>query len=225
MRILLIEDDGDTACFVSERLQANGHAVDQSADGHTGLALAGRNGYDLLIIDRMLPGLDGLAIVRTVRAAGIKSPVLILTTLAGVNDRVEGLEAGADDYLVKPFAIAELLARVSALGRRPPLVEGTSVLRVADLELDRLKRVVQRAGSAIELQPQEFKLLEYLMLHAEQIVTRAMLLENVWGFNFDPRTSVVETHISRLRSKIDRSFALEMIRTVRGSGYRLSAKP
>jgi len=225
MKILLIEDDRDTACFVSERLQANGHAVDQSGNGHTGLALAGRNRYDLLVIDRMLPGIDGLSIVRTVRAAGINAPVLILTTLAGVDDRVEGLEAGADDYLVKPFAIAELLARVSALGRRPPLVEWESVLRVADLELDRLKRVVRRAGTAIELQPQEFKLLEYLMLHAEQIVTRAMLLENVWGFNFDPRTSVVETHISRLRSKIDRNFALEMIHTVRGSGYRLSAKP
>ena len=225
MRILLIEDDRDTACFVSERLQANGHAVDQSGNGHTGLALAGRNSYDLLVVDRMLPGVDGLSIVRTVRAAGIKAPVLILTTLAGVDDRVEGLEAGADDYLVKPFAIAELLARVNALGRRPPLVEWESVLRIADLELDRLKRVVRRAGTAIELQPQEFKLLEYLMLHAEQIVTRAMLLENVWGFNFDPRTSVVETHISRLRSKIDRNFALEMIHTVRGSGYRLSAKP
>ena len=225
MKILLIEDDSDTASFISEHLRAHGHAVEQSENGHSGLALAGRNPYELLIIDRMLPGIDGLSIVRTVRAAGIKAPVLMLTTLSGVNDRVEGLDAGADDYLVKPFAIAELLARVSALARRPPLVEWASVLRVADLELDRLKRVVQRAGNAIDLQPQEFKLLEYLMLHAEQTVTRAMLLENVWGFHFDPRTSVVETHISRLRSKVDRNFALEMIRTVRGSGYRLSAKP
>jgi two-component system OmpR family response regulator len=225
MNILLIEDDRETAGFIRERLQGHGHAVDQSDNGHTGLSLAGRNKYDVLVIDRMLPGVDGLSIVRTVRAAGIKAPVLMLTTLAGVDDRVEGLEAGADDYLVKPFAIAELLARVSALARRPPLVEWTSVLRVADLELDRLKRVVQRAGSAIELQPQEFKLLEYLMLNAEQVVTRAMLLENVWGFHFDPRTSVVETHISRLRGKVDRNFALEMIHTVRGSGYRLSAKP
>jgi two-component system OmpR family response regulator len=225
MKILLIEDEAETAGFVTERLQAQGHAVDRSDHGHTGLALAGRNHYELLIIDRMLPGIDGLSIVRAVRAAGIKVPVLMLTTLAGVDDRVEGVEAGADDYLVKPFAITELLARVNALARRPPLVERASVLRVADLELDRLKRMVQRAGSPIDLQPQEFKLLEYLMLHAEQIVTRAMLLENVWGFHFDPRTSVVETHISRLRSKVDRNFALEMIHTVRGSGYRLSAKP
>ena len=225
MKILLIEDDGDTASFVAERLLGHGHAVDQSGNGHTGLALAGTNPYDVFIIDRMLPGVDGLSIVRTVRGAGIRTPVLMLTTLAGVSDRVEGLEAGADDYLVKPFAIDELLARVNALARRPALAEWASVLRVADLELDRLKRVVRRAGNAIELQPQEFKLLEYLMLHAEQLVTRAMLLENVWGFNFDPRTSVVETHISRLRSKVDRNFALEMIHTVRGSGYRLSAKP
>jgi two-component system OmpR family response regulator len=225
MKILVIEDDCDTASFVAQRLLGHGHTVDQSDNGHTGLALAGTKPYDVLIVDRMLPGVDGLALVRAIRGAGIKTPVLILTTLAGVNDRVEGLEAGADDYLVKPFAIAELLARVHALARRPPLVEWSSVLRIADLELDRLKRVVRRAGSEIELQPQEFKLLEYLMLHAEQIVTRAMLLENVWGFNFDPRTSVVETHISRLRSKVDRNFGLEMIHTVRGSGYRLSAKP
>jgi two-component system OmpR family response regulator len=225
MKILLIEDDKDTACFISNRLRDEGHAVVKSASGDTGLAAAASDTFDVMIVDRMLPGVDGLSVVKSVRAAGIQAPVLVLTTLAGVSDRVEGLNAGADDYLVKPFAIAELLARVAALARRPPLAEWTAVLRVADLELDRLKRTVRREGSAIELQPQEFKLLEYLMLHAGEIVTRAMLLENVWGFHFDPRTSVVETHISRLRTKIDRNFAVEMIHTVRGAGYRLSADP
>jgi two-component system, OmpR family, response regulator len=222
MKILLIEDDLDTSGFVAGGLRERGHVVDQSADGRDGLSLASEEGYDVMVIDRMLPRVDGLAIVKTVRAAGVRAPVLILTTLGGVNDRVEGLEAGADDYLVKPFAFAELLARVNALARRPPITAEESVLRVGDLEMNRLKRTVTRAGRRIELQQQEFKLLEYLMRNSGQVVTRTMLLENVWEFHFDPRTSVVETHISRLRAKVDRDFDRELIHTVRGSGYRLS---
>ena len=225
MKILLIEDDADTSRFVANGLRERGHVVDQSEDGRDGLFLASETGYDVMVIDRMLPRVDGLAIVKTVRAAGVKAPVLILTTLGGVNDRVEGLEAGADDYLVKPFAFAELLARVNALARRLPMAAEETLLRVGDLEMNRLKRTVTRAGRRIELQSQEFKLLEFLMRNAGQIVTRTMLLENVWEFNFDPRTSVVETHISRLRAKVDRDFDRELIRTVRGSGYCLSASP
>ena len=225
MKILLIEDDMDTSRFVAGGLREHGHVVDASADGRGGLFLALEAGYDVIVMDRMLPRIDGLAIVKTVRAAGIKAPVLILTTLGGVNDRVEGLEAGADDYLVKPFAFAELLARVNALARRLPMAAEETLLRVGDLEMNRLKRTVTRAGRRIELQSQEFKLLEFLMRNAGQIVTRTMLLENVWEFNFDPRTSVVETHISRLRAKVDRDFDRELIRTVRGSGYCLSASP
>ncbi len=221
MKILLIEDDPHTAAYVAKGLRELGHAVEHSASGREGLFLASAGSYDVMIIDRMLPGVDGLTIVKTIRAARIKAPVLLLTTLDGVNDRVEGLEAGADDYLTKPFAFAELHARVNALARRPPMTEEATVLRVANLELDRLKRTVTRGDRRIELQPQEFRLLEYLMRHAGQVVTRTMLLENVWDFHFDPHTSVVETHISRLRAKLDRDFDEELIHTVRGSGYTL----
>jgi two-component system OmpR family response regulator len=221
VKILLIEDDPHVSAYVANGLREHGHVVDHSASGRDGLILASTGGYDVMVIDRMLPGLDGVAIVKTIRAAGTKAPVLLLTTLGGVNDRVEGLEAGADDYLTKPFAFAELLARINALARRPPMAGESMVLRVADLELDRLKRTVTRGGKRIELQPQEFRLLEYLMRHAGQVVTRTMLLENVWEFHFDPQTSVVETHISRLRAKVDREFGEELIRTVRGSGYSL----
>ena len=221
MKILLIEDDPHTSAYVANGLREHGHVVEHSASGRDGLFLASGGGYDVMVIDRMLPGLDGLAIVKTVRAAGVKAPVLLLTTLGGVNDRVEGLEAGADDYLTKPFAFAELLARVNALARRPPMADEGTVLRVGDLELDRLKRTVTRGGKRIELQAQEFRLLEYLMRNSGQVVTRTMLLENVWGFHFDPHTSVVETHISRLRAKVDRDFDDELIHTVRGSGYSL----
>jgi two-component system OmpR family response regulator len=219
MKILLIEDDPDTAGYVANGLRENSHLVEHAANGRDGLFLASGGGHDMMVIDRMLPGLDGLAIVKTIRVAGLKVPVLMLTNLGGINDRVEGLEAGADDYLVKPFAFAELLARINALARRPPIAPAIPVLKVADLELDRLKRTVTRGGKLIELQPQEFKLLEYLMRNAEQLVTRTMLLENVWDFHFDPRTSVVETHISRLRAKVDREFGVELIYTLRGSGY------
>ncbi len=221
MKILLIEDDPHTAAYVAKGLRELGHAVEHSASGREGLFLASAGSYDVMIIDRMLPGVDGLTIVKAIRAARIKAPVLLLTTLDGVNDRVEGLEAGADDYLTKPFAFAELHARVNALARRPPMAEEATVLRVANLELDRLKRTVTRGDRRIELQPQEFRLLEYLMRHAGQVVTRTMLLENVWDFHFDPHTSVVETHISRLRAKLDRDFDEELIHTVRGSGYTL----
>jgi len=219
MKILLIEDDPDTAGYVANGLRENSHLVEHAANGRDGLFLASGGGHDMMVIDRMLPGVDGLAIVKTIRVAGLKVPVLMLTNLGGINDRVEGLEAGADDYLVKPFAFAELLARINALARRPPIAPAIPVLKVADLELDRLKRTVTRGGKLIELQPQEFKLLEYLMRNAEQLVTRTMLLENVWDFHFDPRTSVVETHISRLRAKVDREFGVELIHTLRGSGY------
>jgi two-component system OmpR family response regulator len=222
MKILLIEDDLQTAEYVANGLREHGHAVEKAANGRDGLFHATGGGHDVMVIDRMLPAVDGLTIVKTIRGAGIKTPVLLLTTLGGVNDRVDGLEAGADDYLTKPFAFAELLARVNALARRPPMAgsESTSI-RVGDLELDRLRRTVTRAGRRIELQPQEFRLLEYLMRHAGQVVTRTMLLENVWEFHFDPHTSVVETHISRLRNKVDRDFDGELIHTVRGSGYTL----
>jgi two-component system OmpR family response regulator len=223
MKILLIEDDAEMAAYLANGLRENGHVVDPVANGRDGLFLAAGERYDLMIVDRMLPDLDGLGIVKTVRGAGVKTPVLFLTTMGGIDDRVEGLEAGGDDYLVKPFAFAELLARVNALARRPPLNTIETVLRAADLEMDLLKRTATRAGRRVDLQPQEFKLLEYLMRHAGRVVTRTMLLENVWEFHFDPQTNVVETHISRLRSKVDRGFDTELIRTVRGAGYCLRA--
>ncbi len=221
MKILLIEDDTATAGHIVKSLKQHGHIVDCAPNGRDGLFLAAAEPYDVMIVDRMLPGLDGLGIVKTIRKAGIKTPVLFLTTLGGIDDRVEGLNAGGDDYLVKPFAFSELLARVNALARRPPPTEVQTVLRVADLEFDLLKRSVTRAGRKIDLQPQELKLLEYLIRHRERVVTRTMLLENVWEFHFEPRTTVVETHISRLRSKIDLGFGKPLIHTVRGSGYCL----
>ena len=222
MKILLIEDDAETAEYVVNGLSEEGHNVTCVAGGRDGLFLASEESFDLLIVDRMLPGLDGLALVKTVRSAGNQTPVLFLTTLDGINDRVAGLNAGGDDYLTKPFAFAELVARVNALGRRPPKIADTT-LHVADLEVDVLRRVVKRHGKTIDLQPREFRLLEYLARHAGQVVTRTMLLENVWDFHFDPRTNVVETHVSRLRSKIDKGFDRELIHTVRGAGYCLRA--
>ena len=204
-------------------LTQQGHVVDQAATGRDGLFLATGEGYDLVIVDRMLPGLDGLSIVRTMRGAGLRTPVLFLTTMGGIDDRVEGLEAGGDDYLVKPFSFAELVARVNALGRRLPMSTVSTILKVADLQMDIVKRTVTRRGTPIELQPREFKLLEYLIRHEGQLVTRTMLLEQVWDFHFDPQTSVVETHISRLRAKVDRAFPPDLIHTVRGAGYCLRA--
>jgi len=223
VKILLIEDDAETAAYARKGLREQGHTVDHAADGRDGLFLAAGGPYDVMIIDRMLPELDGLAIVKTLRGAGVKAPILFLTTMSGVADRVEGLNAGGDDYLVKPFAFTELLARVNALARRPPPSAIETSLTVADLEMDLLKRSVVRGGRPIELQPQEFKLLEFLMRNAERVVTRTMLLENVWEFHFDPKTTVVETHMSRLRAKVDRGFDRELIHTVRGAGYSLRA--
>ncbi|PZW44948.1 heavy metal response regulator [Humitalea rosea] len=223
MKILLVEDDRETADYVAQGLTEAGHVMDTAATGKEGLFLAAGEAYDVIILDRMLPGLDGIGIVRTIRAAGIGTPVLMLTTRGGVADRVSGLEAGADDYLVKPFAFAELQARVNALARRPAVSGEATVLRVADLEMDLIRRSVTRAGKRIELQPREFRLLEYLLRHAEQVVTRTMLLEAVWDFHFDPQTNVVETHISRVRGKIDRGFPAELIHTVRGAGYVIRA--
>ena len=222
VRILLIEDDPETAEYVVAGLQDEGHDLEVAGDGRTGLLSAAAGAWDLLIVDRMLPGLDGLGLVRTLRAGGIATPTLFLTTMGGIDDRVNGLNAGGDDYLVKPFAFAELVARVAALGRRPVRSAPETVLRVADLEIDLLARSVRRGGQAVELQPREFELLQYLMRHAGQVVTRTMLLENVWDFHFDPRTSLVESHISRLRGKIDRGRP-ELIHTVRGSGYCIRA--
>ena len=222
MKILLVEDDRKTASHVAGGLREHGHTVDHVATGPDGLQLAVANEHDLLIIDRMLPGLDGLAIVKAMRSAGLRAPILLLTTMGGIDDRVEGLESGADDYLVKPFAFAELLARTNALARRPTNNVETS-LRVADLEMELVKRTVKRGARRIVLQPREFKLLEYLMRNAGRIVTRMMLLEHVWDFHFDPRTNIVETHMSRLRAKVDRDFDSELLHTIRGSGYTIRA--
>jgi two-component system, OmpR family, response regulator len=219
MKILLVEDDGETADFVSRGLREQAHAVDVATNGRDGLFLAVGEEHDVLIVDRMLPGLDGLGLVRTIREAGVRAPVLFLTALGGVGDRVRGLDAGGDDYLAKPFAFAELLARVNALARRPPLSKAETVLRVGDLEMDLLKRLVTRGARRIELQPREFRLLEYMMRNAERIVTRTMLLEGVWEFHFDPKTNIVETHMSRLRAKLAHPGSPELIHTVRGAGY------
>ena len=221
MKILLIEDDEETAVYVLNGLSEAGHLGEHCPDGRDGLVMAATEDYDVLIVDRMLPGLDGLGLVKTLRSAGVTSPVLFLTAISGIDDRVEGLDAGGDDYLVKPFAFSELLARVAALGRRPPMAAEETVLKVADLELNLIQRVVSRGGREIELRPREFHLLEYLLRNAGKVVTRTMLLERVWDFNFDPRTNVVETHISRLRGKIDKPFDEKLIKTVHGVGYTI----
>jgi two-component system OmpR family response regulator len=221
MKLLIVEDDREAAAYLKRALSEAGHTVDYAAEGRDGLMLAAGETYDVIVLDRMLPQIDGLAILRTIRASGVKTPVLLLTALGGIDDRVEGLEAGGDDYLVKPFAFAELLARVNALARRPPPQEVRTELSVADLRLDLLKRSVTRGGQRVDLQPREFQLLEYLMRHAGRVVTRTMLLESVWDFHFDPKTNIVETHMSRLRGKVDRGHACELIHTVRGAGYIL----
>jgi len=223
MKVLVIEDDSETAAYIIRGLCEHGHIVDYADTGCEGLLLAGCGGYEVAIVDRMLPGLDGLSLVKTLRGNGIETAVLFLTNLGGIDDRVEGLNGGGDDYLTKPFALAELQARVNALGRRSPASVVETALRVADLEVDLLKRSVTRGGRAIDLQPREFKLLECLMRNAGRVVTRTMLLEKVWDFHFDPKTNIVETHMSRLRGKIDRGYSRELIHTVRGAGYSLRA--
>ena len=221
MRILVIEDDPGVAGFVVGGLREAGHTVDHATDGNAGLELAGAGRFDALIVDRMLPGLDGLSILRTLRAAGNDTPALVLSALGEVDDKVKGLRAGADDYLGKPFAFAELLARLDAITRRPAREGEVTELKVADLEMNLLSREVRRGGQAIDLQPREFRLLEYLMRNVDQVVTRTMLLENVWDYHFDPQTNVIDVHISRLRRKVDKGFATPLIHTVRGAGYKL----
>jgi two-component system, OmpR family, response regulator len=221
MRILVVEDDPETATYVTNGLAQEGHVAETVVDGRDGLARAMDETYDILVIDRMLPGLDGLSLVRALRAVGQKVPVLFLTSLGGVDDRVDGLNVGGDDYLVKPFAFSELMARVNALGRRPHLRDAETVLAVGELEMDLIARKVTRGGDVIDLQPREFRLLEVLMRNKGRVLTRTMLLERVWSFHFEPKTSVVETHISRLRTKIDRPYGRELIHTVRGCGYSM----
>ena len=223
MRLLLVEDDARTADYIVRGLTEAGHVCDQLRDGHDGLFAATRTAYDVIIADRMVPSLDGLSMIKAVRAAGVRTPVIFLTSIGGVDDRVEGLEAGGDDYLVKPFAFSELLARIHALGRRPTAPEQKTSLRVADLEMDLIQRRVTRQGQTIDLQPREFSLLEVLMRGEGRVITRTMLLERVWDFHFDPKTSVVETHISRLRTKVDKPFDVPLIHTVRNTGYSLHA--
>lgn len=221
MRILLLEDDAKLSVFVAKGMKEAGHMLHVVLNGHDALFLAAKEPFDLLIADRMVPGLDGLSAIKAIRAAGIKLPIIVLTAVGGIDDRVEGLEAAADDYLVKPFAFYELLARVNALSRRPPLQTERTVLKVADLELDLVRRHVTRQGSVINLQPRELALLEVLMRNEGRVITRTMLLEQVWDLHFDPQTSVVETHISRLRSKIDKPFGTPLLHTVRNIGYSL----
>ncbi|HEX9905165.1 MAG TPA: response regulator transcription factor [Propylenella sp.] len=221
MRILVIEDDRETASYLVKALGEAGHVADQANDGPRGLELAAAGNYDVLVVDRMLPRRDGLSVIRELRAGGNATPVLILSALGQVDDRVTGLRAGGDDYLPKPYAFSELLARVEVLGRRSAPKEAETVYRVADLELDRLSRKVQRGGEPIVLQPREYRLLEYLMKNAGTVVTRTMLLEKVWDYHFDPQTNVIDVHMSRLRAKIDKGFGRPLLHTVRGSGYVL----
>jgi two-component system OmpR family response regulator len=221
MRVLVIEDEPETRSFIARGLKEAGHVVEDAADGREGLFLALEGRYDVMVVDRMLPGVDGLSIVESARNAGRRAPILVLSALGEVDDRVEGLRRGGDDYLVKPFAFSELLARLEALARRGDSEKGQTRLEVGDLEMDLIARTVKRAGRRVDLKPREFQLLEYLMRHAGQVVTRTMLLEKVWGYHFDPQTNVIDVHISRLRRKIDKGFDQALLHTVRGAGYVL----
>jgi two-component system OmpR family response regulator len=221
VKILLVEDDLETGGYISQGLREEGHFLSWAPDGQQGMFEAAGSEWDLLIIDRMVPEIDGLGVVRLLRGAGVETPVLFLTALDGIDDRVTGLNAGADDYLAKPFAFAELVARVNALGRRPRRTLVETALKIGDLEIDLMARTVSRNGHIIDLQPREFRLLEYLARHPGQTVTRTMLLENVWELHFDPHTNVVESHVSRLRGKLAIAGNKELIHTIRGAGYCL----
>lgn len=221
MRILVVEDDAEIAGFLLKALREAGHVAEHAADGRQGLFLATGEAYDAIVLDRLLPRMDGLAMLAALRATGSRVPVLILSALGQVDERIKGLRAGGDDYLVKPFAMAELLARLEAITRRGLLPSAESRLRVADLELDRLAHVVKRGGEVISLKPQEYRVLEFLMRHAGQVVTRTMLLEGVWDYHFDPQTNVIDVHVSRLRAKVDHEPWPPLIHTLRGSGYCL----
>jgi two-component system OmpR family response regulator len=223
MRLLIVEDDAEAAAAMARGLNDAGHETTTAPDGEAGAALARERRFDVMIVDRMLPRLDGVSMVESLRREGDPTPVLFLSALGEISHRVEGLQAGGDDYLVKPYAFAELIARVEALARRRETGSVQTLLRVGDLEMDLIGREVRRAGQEIELQPREFQLLEFLMRHAGQSVTRTMLLERVWEYHFDPQTNVIDVHISRLRSKIDKGFGRQMLQTVRGAGYRLDA--
>ena len=223
MKILVIEDDREAAEYIQKALSEAGHTAHVAGDGEAGYAMAQEGGYDVLVVDRMLPRRDGLSVIAGLRAGGDKTPALILSALGEVDDRVTGLRAGGDDYLTKPYAFTELLARVEVLDRRAGARDVETVYRVGDLELDRLSHTVKRAGREIVLQPREFRLLEYLMRHAGQVVTRTMLLENVWDYHFDPQTNVIDVHVSRLRAKIEKEFDKPVLHTVRGAGYMLKA--
>ena len=222
MKILVIEDDAETRRYIANGLAESGFSVDQASDGREGLFLATEGSYDVMVVDRMLPGLDGIALLQALRAAGNETPALFLSALGEVEDRIAGLRAGGDDYLIKPFHFEELLARLEVLLRRRERHGADTQLGIADLEMDLLSRVVRRAGRMIRLQPREFRLLEFLMRRAGQVVTRTMLLEGVWEYHFDPQTNVIDVHISRLRGKIDRDFDPPLLHTVRGAGYRLA---
>lgn len=224
MKLLVVEDDDATSGFVLKGLQEEGHSVDHALDGRVAQDLALRGNYDVLIVDRMLPALDGLSLIKALREARVATPAIFLTALGGVDDRIEGLKAGGDDYLLKPFAFSELSARIHALSRRPALVQPETVLQADDLTMDVARRTVSRAGTEIELLPREFALLEILLRRKGRVQTRTMLLESVWDVYFDPQTNVVETHISRLRAKVDRPFERCLIRTVRGAGYKIEEK-
>jgi two-component system OmpR family response regulator len=223
MKILVIEDDREAADYLRKALDESGHNAHVASDGETGLVMAESGDYDVLIVDRMLPRRDGLSVITELRARGNRAPVLILSALGEVDDRVTGLRAGGDDYLTKPYAFSELLARIEVLNRRGGARDAETVYRSGDLELDRLSHTVRRAGKEIVLQPREFRLLEYLMRHAGQVVTRTMLLENVWDYHFDPQTNVIDVHISRLRGKIEKGFEGPVLHTIRGAGYMLKA--
>jgi len=224
MRILVIEDDKDAASWLMKGLKESGHIADLAGDGELGLAVANEGRHDVLIIDRMLPKMDGLLVISKLRANGHTTPILILSALSDVDERVKGLRAGGDDYLAKPYSFSELLARVEGLGARKLLDPKDAKLKAADLELDLMTRTVTRAGKPIVLQPREFKLLEYLVRNAGHIVTRTMLLENVWDYHFDPQTNVIDVHVSRLRGKLDKGFAEPLLQTVRGAGYMIRAR-
>ena len=221
MRILIVEDDTQAAEAMVRGLSESGHEASHAADGVAGIEAARSGGFDVLVVDRMMPRMDGVTMVEMIRREGDQTPVLFLSALGEVSDRVDGLRAGADDYLVKPYAFAELVARVEALSRRRETGSVATVLKVGDLEMDLIGRSVHRAGKEIDLQPREFQLLEFLIRHANQSVTRTMLLEKVWEYHFDPQTNVIDVHISRLRAKIDKGFDRAMLQTVRGAGYRL----
>jgi len=221
MKILIVEDDQEAAGFLEKSFTESGHTAHLAGDGDTGYMLAEDQSYDVLVIDRMLPKRDGLSIIAGLRAKGVTTPVLILSALGAVDDRVTGLRAGSDDYLTKPYAFSELLARVEVLAKRSGNTEAETQYRLADLEIDRLAHSVKRGGKEIVLQPREYRLLEYLIQHTGQVVTRTMLLENVWDLHFDPQTNVIDVHISRLRSKIDKDFSMPLLHTIRGRGYML----